>query len=282
MNGSRPGISVIVPTHNRVESLQRCLARLAAQETSESLEIIVVDDGSDAAEQIAEVVACTPGARLLRQAKHGPAAARNAGVGAALGSVVCFTDDDCEPGPNWAKLLADSVRRGAEVAAGVTTNGEAGSWFARAAHVQVEHFAHESRVPFAASNNIASTSRLLREVPFDSRYTGAAEDRDWCERLAGRGYRIQHEPAASVFHHQQLTLAGYVRKQIRYGRGSWSYHRRTSRRSFERPTFYIALLRRGFREQVGIGMLVVLGQAAMAVGYLYEWRSSKRAEGRAT
>src|SRR5205823_12054709 len=140
MNGGRPGISVIVPTHNRVESLERCLARLAAQETSEPVEIIVVDDGSDVAEQVAGVVARTPGARLLRQARHWPAAARNAGVGAAVGSVVCFTDDDCEPDPNWVRRLADAVRSGADVAAGTTTNGKPGSWFARAAHVQVEHF----------------------------------------------------------------------------------------------------------------------------------------------
>jgi glycosyltransferase involved in cell wall biosynthesis len=272
----RPAISIVVPTYNRVENLARCLERLAVQETREPVEIIVVDDGSDAAEEVAQLVASTPGARLLRQPSQGPAAARNAGVKAARCSVVCFTDDDCEPDPNWAQSLADAVRRGADVAAGATRNGEAGNWFARALHIQVEHFAQESGVPFAPSNNIASASSLLREIPFDSRYTGAAEDRDWCERVASRGYRIQFEPAAGVFHHQQLTLAGYLRKQARYGRGSWRYHRWTQRRSFERPGFYATLLRRSFGENAAIGMLVALGQAALALGYLREWSSSNR------
>lgn len=273
-NGSRPEISIVVPTYNRVDCLDRCLVRLAAQETREPFEIVVVDDGSEAAERIEELVARTLGARLVRQAKRGPAAARNTGVRAARGSVVCFTDDDCEPDPNWAQTLADAVRRGADVAAGATRNGEDGNWFARAMHLQVEHFAHESGIPFAASNNIASLSRVLRQVPFDGGYTGAAEDRDWCARVASQGYRIEYEPAASLLHQQQLTLFGYLRKQARYGRGSWRYHRWASQRSFERPAFYTTLLRRGFREHALIGVLVTIGQAALAVGYLREWKSS--------
>jgi glycosyltransferase involved in cell wall biosynthesis len=277
VSDSRPGISVVIPTHNRPECLGRCLARLADQQTRESIEIIVVDDGSDAAEGIAEVIARVPGARLIRLAtKQGPAAARNAGTQAARGSVVCFTDDDCEPDAHWAQTLADAVRGGADVVAGATRNGADGNWFARALHVQVEHFAGESGIPFAPSNNIAAQSTLFREVPFDSHYPAAAEDRDWCARLANHGFRIQHEPAAGLYHNQQLTLAGYLRKQARYGRGAWRYHRWSSRRPFERPVFYFALLRRGFGENPAIGVLVAVGQAALAVGYLREWQSSRR------
>jgi glycosyltransferase involved in cell wall biosynthesis len=270
VNRGAPDITVIVPTRNRLESLTRCLERLAAQRIEEPIEIVVVDDGSDDADGVAEAVSRTPRARLLRQARQGPAAARNAGVEVAQGSVVCFTDDDCEPQANWAALLAETVRAGADVAAGMTTNGEGGNWFAAASQVQADHFAHHSAVPFAASNNIASTTRLLREVEFDARYRGASEDRDWCERLALHGYRIEYEPAATVYHHKRLTLPGYLHQQARYGRGSWRYHRRKSRRSFERPHFYTALIGRGFREGLGIGLLVILGQAALAFGYLQE------------
>ena len=275
MSETRPEISIVIPTRNRLDCLERCLARLAEQQTRESAEIIVVDDGSDGADEIADLVARVPGARLVRQEKLGPAAARNAGVRAARGWIICFTDDDCEPHPDWAQTLADAIRRGADVAAGATTNGN-GNWSARALHLQVEHFARQSGVPFAASNNIAAPSRVLRHVPFDSSYPGAAEDRDWCSRLSRGGYRIEYEPAARLVHHQSLTLAGYLQKQARYGSGSWRYHRWTSRRSFERPRFYFTLLRRGFGEHAAIGLLVAVGQMALAVGYLREWRSSRR------
>ena len=277
MTETRPAISIVIPTHNRLDCLGRCLARIADQETRESTEIIVVDDGSDAAGEVAELVERVPGARLIRlDSRQGPAAARNAGARAARGSVVCFTDDDCEPDAHWAQALTDAVRRSAGVAAGATRNGADGNWFARALHVQVEYFADESGIPFAASNNIAAQSDLLREVPFDSHYAGAAEDRDWCARLAKHGFRIEHEPAAGLYHNQQLNLAGYLRKQARYGRGSWRYHRWSNRRPFERPAFYFTLLRRGFREHPAIGVLVAVGQAALAIGYLREWQSSKR------
>src|SRR5256885_17077321 len=105
MNGSRPGISIVVPTHNRVESLEQCLERLAAQESKEPVEIIIVDDGSEAAEQIAQLASRTPEARLLRQAKQGPAGARNARVPAARRAAGGVTDEDCRPQPNWAKAL---------------------------------------------------------------------------------------------------------------------------------------------------------------------------------
>jgi hypothetical protein len=82
---------------------------------------------------------------------------------------------------------------------------------ALASQLLLEHFAEQSAVPFATSNNIGATARLLRDIPFDERYSDAGgEDRDWCQRLAARGYRIAHDPGAMVVHHQPLTIRRYV------------------------------------------------------------------------
>jgi glycosyltransferase involved in cell wall biosynthesis len=276
MSGATPEITVIVPTYNRLDSLRRCLGRLAAQTTRRPIEIVVVDDGSDDGERIAEAVAGVPNARLVRQPRRGPAAARNTGVRVARGSILCFTDDDCEPHTDWATRLADAVLGGADVVAGTTTNGQVESRFATASQVQADYFRRRSAVPFVASNNVASTALLLREVPFDDRYRGAAEDRDWCDRVAWLGYRIDYEPAALVHHHQQLTFRGYLAQHARYGRGSHRYHRSGNRRrSLERPRFYAGLFGGSFRQGIGIGLLVTLGQLATAFGYLHEWVGAK-------
>ena len=67
MSSGTPRITIVVPTYSRPASLTRCLQHLAAQETDEAIEILVVDDGSDDAGLVAEAVATVPSARLIRR-----------------------------------------------------------------------------------------------------------------------------------------------------------------------------------------------------------------------
>jgi GT2 family glycosyltransferase len=95
-----PVVSVVVPTRDRLQSLRRTVAALAAQEIDAPWELIVVDDGSEPAVG-ADAVAGLPDARVLRTTGVGPARARNAGIAAARAPLVAFTDDDTEPDPRW-------------------------------------------------------------------------------------------------------------------------------------------------------------------------------------
>jgi glycosyltransferase involved in cell wall biosynthesis len=276
VSAGEPEITVVVPTRDRRAGLRRCLARLAAQTAADRLEIVVIDDGSDDAEAVVAAVEASPSARLVRQRRRGPGAARNAGVRAARTPIVCFTDDDCEPAPAWAETLAAALRAGAEVVAGRTEPGDSANRYVVASQLVTNYLARHASVPFAASNNFGSTARLLGELPFDEAYSDAAgEDRDWCERLAAAGHRIERRPDAAVAHHQELTVAGFLRQQARYGRGAYRYHRRGPRRPLERPRFYAGLLGRGFAQGPTVGLLVALGQVATAVGYLAARRASR-------
>jgi glycosyltransferase involved in cell wall biosynthesis len=123
-HGGRPDdalVSVIVPTRDRPRSLERCLEALERQ-SYQPLEIVVVDDGSEADGEVAAIVG-RHGARLVRGAGRGPAAARNAGVGTTDGAFLCFTDDDCEPERDWAERLVQRLRAGADAVAGATLAG---------------------------------------------------------------------------------------------------------------------------------------------------------------
>ena len=265
-----PDITVVVPTRDRPADLRRCLARLAAQ--TAAVEIVVVDDGSNDVEAVTVAVAAID-AHLVRQSRRGPGAARNAGVRAARAPIVCFTDDDCEPAPGWAETLAEALRAGADVAAGDTEPGDSANRYVVASQLVTNYVARHASVPFAASNNLGSTARLLLELPFDEAYPDAAgEDRDWCQRLAASGRRIERRPDATVAHHQELTAVAFLRQQMRYGRGAYRYHRRGP---LERPRFYAGLLRRGFQEGPLVGLLVVAAQVATAAGYLSGWRASR-------
>ena len=158
-----PDITVVVPTRDRPAGLRCCLARLAAQ--TAAVEIVVVDDGSDDVEAVAAAVAAID-ARLVRQQRRGPGAARNAGVRAARAPIVCFTDDDCEPAPGWAETLAEALRAGADVAAGDTEPGDSANRYVVASQLVTNYVARHASVPFAASNNLGSTARLLTQAVF--------------------------------------------------------------------------------------------------------------------
>jgi GT2 family glycosyltransferase len=95
----------VIPTRDRHESLGRTLAALARQRTSRGWELVVVDDGSHPP-VARDVAAGFDAARVIRGAGHGPARARNAGIAAAQGEIVLFTDDDTEPDPTWIEAAA--------------------------------------------------------------------------------------------------------------------------------------------------------------------------------
>jgi GT2 family glycosyltransferase len=94
-----PYISVIIPTYNRKESLQRTLAALSRQTyPAERFEIIIVSDGStDGTGDAIRAGSYPYRLRFLEQANSGPSVARNHGARAACGEVIVYVDDDIEP-----------------------------------------------------------------------------------------------------------------------------------------------------------------------------------------
>jgi glycosyltransferase involved in cell wall biosynthesis len=278
---ANPLISVIIPTRDRPEVLSRCLDSLAAQTVADQLEVIVVDDGSVAASAVATVVGRYARARLIRQVGGGPAAARNAGARAARGAFLCFTDDDCEPRVDWVQQLVDALRRGADAVAGtVLPSGgalsEASEIVARAP--ATARGPAGSDLPFAPSGNLACEKSVFEKTPFDESYPHpAGEDREWSARLTAAGFVLRSEPAACVVHHQELTLRGFLRQQIRYGEGAFRFRRRgTTLRPLEPAGFYIALLRSAFAHSFSVGVLVCAAQAATAVGFIRGWATQGR------
>ena len=276
-----------MPTRDRPAALARCLRALSAQTVAHALEVIVVDDGSLAAEEVSDVVALHRPARLIRRAGGGPAAARNAGVEHARGTVLCFTDDDCIPQQEWAERLAETLERGADAAAGITISG--GGALAEASEIVAHAPAAarsgaEGNLPFAPSNNLACTRTVFESIQFDESYPSAAgEDREWCARLIAAGYVLRLQPNARVVHHQKLTLGRFVRQQFRYGKGAYRFRRRSGEhRPLESPGFYTELLRRGFTESFNVGLLISAAQLATAAGFAFGWADARRNRGSVT
>lgn len=101
-------ISIVVPTYQRTDLLQRCLFALTRQPfEADRYEIIIVSDGPDHRLQEMIVSFLNGNERLpaitihYLSRKKGPAAARNAGWRMAKGKLILFTDDDCLPAVDW-------------------------------------------------------------------------------------------------------------------------------------------------------------------------------------
>jgi glycosyltransferase involved in cell wall biosynthesis len=261
-------VTVIVPTRDRPESLERTLDALGRQTLGDSVEVLVVQDGG--CDTLGRLVARWPRGRLIRQDAAGPGAARNLGAREARAGVLCFTDDDCEPAPDWAEVL-EAALVDADAAVGLTVNADPHSSLGAASQLVVTHLTEWSlsSYVYGPASNFAARRDVFLDVPFDSaRFTFAGGDRDWCDRVHRSGRTLVYVPDALVRHRQQLTLRSYLRQQYSYGRGSYRYRSRGGGSAhFERPSFYAGLISRAFASGPAVGLLTVGGQAANAIGY---------------
>ena len=264
---------MVIPAYEAAATLPACLAALRAQTfPAAHLEVIVVDDGSHDA---TAAVAAAGGARVVRQANRGPAAARNAGVAVAGGDVVLFTDADCVPTPGWvAQMLAPFADPAVAGVKGAYRTRQRGLV---ARFVQVEfadRYRRQARGPtidFVDSYAAAFRRAVFLDAGgFDERFPEANnEDVELSYRLAAAGARLVFAPGAIVYHTHPATLRRYLR--VKFGRGYW--------RTLVYRLYPGKALRDSYTPQV-LKLQVVLagGLLAGAVPALL-WRPARRAWG---
>ena len=101
--------SIVIPVYNAKASLERCVDSWLCQ-TRKDLEIILVDDGSsDGSKELCDELAKNHSGtcvRVIHQANSGVSAARNAGIRAAEGEFLLFTDSDDYVEPDYLEKMA--------------------------------------------------------------------------------------------------------------------------------------------------------------------------------
>ena len=102
VTGPARTVSVVVCTHRRPTYLSGLLDALTRLDPPPH-EVIVVDN--DPGEGGCEELLAAHGARYVREDRRGLDRARTAGLRAATGELVAFTDDDCVPAPGWLARL---------------------------------------------------------------------------------------------------------------------------------------------------------------------------------
>lgn len=268
-------LTAIVPTRDRPEALANCLRALDAERAEMSLDIVVVDDGSAEPEAVERVVAAVPDAVMVTSKRRGIGAARNTGVTAAATEFVAFTDDDGEVQPGWARTLVMRMREGAVVVGGATVAAGGQGSLAVASQL-ASNALLGARLAVAPASNLACRRDVALEIPFDESFVDiGGEERDWCARLFARGHALVYESGAVVLHRQHLTLVGYWRKHVLYGRGAYRFRVTHARGRLEPGRFYARLVGSAFRQGAVVGLAFCLAEVATATGFLAEARAAR-------
>ena len=117
-----PKVSVIIPTHNRPQLLERALRSVASQ-TFKDFEILVVQNGANQDSKVVVERLAAEGTpiRYLYEPKPDPCHARNVGIRASRGQYIAFLDDDDEWLPEKLKRQVEVMGRSPNV--GLVTCG---------------------------------------------------------------------------------------------------------------------------------------------------------------
>ncbi len=122
---------------------------------------------------------------------------RNAGVRAAQGDIIAFTDAGCQPEPGWLDRLVAPLRQDEHVAAGLTlaTPGSSGLYDESAEAARGIRYLAE-----CPTINLAFRRAAFDAIGgFDESFAyGSDVDFSW--RLVDRGYRIRNVPEAVIRH----------------------------------------------------------------------------------
>jgi len=214
-------LSVVIPHLNEGDNLRRCLVALQRQRAEGiSLEIIVVDNGSD--ESPEATCAGIRDLRLVVETTPGPGPARNLGARIARSKIVAFVDADCVVQSGWARAIIRFMEARPEID---IVGGHIGilmdrpesptsieayeSIFSYRASLYIEQ--HD----YAATGNMAVRTDVFHRV---GSFGGIStmEDREWGQRAVALGHHIAFIAEAKVLTPSCKSFAELARRWDRH------------------------------------------------------------------
>lgn len=238
MKTSAPILSVIIPTHNRVESVRRTLDSLCAQTfPSSSFEVVVVADGC--LDATAELVARYPSPfslQLVQTTGCGAAIARNRGASRSSGRLLLFLDDDIEAGKTLleAHIQAHENHSNAVVIGYLPPAIESRPDFFRMAlrlwwedqFQAMRRPGHRFTYRDLLSGNFSLSAELFQRIGgFDEDFR-CREDYELGFRLIQSGAQFCFAPKAFGFHYDKTDLSTSLKRAFDEGKADVRISRR--------------------------------------------------------
>jgi glycosyltransferase involved in cell wall biosynthesis len=201
-------------------------------------EMVFVDNGStDATAQILAAFCdsfAVP-ARVIHEMKPGLSVARNKGWKEAHGEIICFTDDDCYPNPDWLVM----VKRILDQEENSYVGGQVLLYDQNDAPVTIQTlketivFRKNMHIEsgYIMGANFSCKKKMLEATGgFDERLGAgtrmrSGEDTDLLVRASLIGFEGRYDPRVVVYHHhrrQRHTEVKKLNSGYAYGRGALS------------------------------------------------------------
>jgi glycosyltransferase involved in cell wall biosynthesis len=191
-----PRVTVLIPSKNRPDCVQRLVKSIRQQDFSEPIEIIVVDDGSAPPLSIAD-----PDVRLLRNPQStGACAARNRGFAAATGEFILMFDDDTElHDPSLVKravtLARSQPKFGAIGFRHLNTDGNPDPYQPADSPVACQ------AACFFGYGVMLRTEAIRQIEGFVDNFGYGYEEQDLCLQLHDAGWLVMFAPSLTLLHH---------------------------------------------------------------------------------
>ena len=245
-----PIVSVIIPVYNRSSTIARAVKSALAQ-TFQSLEVVVVDDGSsDMTLDIVRSIGDERVKLICHDTNLGAAAARNTGMKASQAKYIAWLDSDDEWFPGKLQVQLDALQPAAPAVKACYS-----------AHELVEQGRMRIHIPsqndrkrlflgcdLGPGTTLLFERTVLEEVGYLDESLGRYEDWDWLLRYCSR-YRLVgvQQPLARVHYtprrsahildaSAQIFVSKYSSELRQYG---WLYRRLViSRRWMEVASYY--------------------------------------------
>ncbi len=222
----------MIPTRGRPSYLDVALGSIAPQAAAVKAEIIVVNDGDDAATR---EVASRHGARSIAlNPSRGANAARNAGIAAAAADLIVFTDDDVEAPAGWLQTVIAGAQAapdvdvfGGPIRARLEGGGPRSCGREGAPITTLDAGLQDREVPLVWSANMAIRRSALERIgPFDESLHGRGEEEDWERRYMAEGGVIRYLADAGLIHRrttEDARLTSLARAAYALGRSARAY-----------------------------------------------------------
>lgn len=218
-------VSVVVPAYNAAAVIEAQLDALERQRYAGRFEILIVDNCStdDLSGVVNQVALAHPDRVRVIPATcgRGVSFARNAGLRAARGWLVCVCDADDIVDEGWISALVDAAKH-ADLVAGALHPHPDNSPLAIASRSADfwDRVPNTGFLPYAIGANMAVRRRVALEAGgWSTSYSGGSDDTEFSWRVQIMGGRFAFAPEARVHYRLREGKRDLWRQHVNYGRG---------------------------------------------------------------